>query len=159
MESIGTLAGGIAHDFNNLLMGIQGHASLALLLIDPQTPGYDHLKTIETLVVNGADLTKQLLGFARGGKYEVKTVDLNSLIYRTSEIIGRTKKEITIHHNLADDLGWQTLIRVKSSRYCLIFTLMPGRQCRAAETSIWPRPMSFWKKTGPKIIMVKMAIM
>jgi len=40
MESIGTLAGGIAHDFNNLLMGIQGHASLALLLIDPQAPGF-----------------------------------------------------------------------------------------------------------------------
>jgi len=54
--------------------------------------------------VNGADLTKQLLGFARGGKYEVKTVNLNSLIFRTSEIIGRTKKDITIHHNLADDL-------------------------------------------------------
>lgn len=104
MESIGTLAGGIAHDFNNLLMGIQGHASLALLLMDPQTPGYEHLKTIESLVVSGADLTKQLLGFARGGKYEVKTVDLNSLIYRTSETIGRTKKEIKIHRNLAGDL-------------------------------------------------------
>ncbi len=104
MESIGTLAGGIAHDFNNLLMGIQGHASLALLLIDPQTPIHEHLKTIETLVMSGADLTKQLLGFARGGKYEVKTVDINSLIYRASETIGRTKKEITIHHALADDL-------------------------------------------------------
>jgi len=107
MESIGTLAGGIAHDFNNLLMGIQGHASLALLHMAPNNPNHDHIKTIETLVMSGADLTKQLLGFARGGKYEVKTVDLNSLIYKTSETIGRTKKEIIIHRNLENDL-WLT---------------------------------------------------
>ncbi len=104
MESIGTLAGGIAHDFNNLLMGIQGHASLALLLMHHQSPAYENLKTIENLVMSGADLTKQLLAFARGGKYEVKSVDLNSLICRTSETIGRTKKEIIIHRNLAEDL-------------------------------------------------------
>jgi two-component system, cell cycle sensor histidine kinase and response regulator CckA len=107
MESIGTLAGGMAHDFNNLLMGIQGHASLALLQTDPQSPGFEHLKTIESLVVSGADLTKQLLGFARGGKYEMKAADLNALIYKASETIGRTKKEITIHRRLADDL-WLT---------------------------------------------------
>jgi two-component system cell cycle sensor histidine kinase/response regulator CckA len=104
MESIGTLAGGIAHDFNNLLMGIQGHASLALLHLDPQNANYEHLKTIEALVMSGADLTKQLLGFARGGKYEVKTVDLNLLIQKTSETIGRTKKEIKILLNFQDDL-------------------------------------------------------
>jgi len=104
MESIGTLAGGIAHDFNNLLMGIQGHASLALLHMDPQNAYFEHLKTIETLVMSGADLTKQLLGFARGGKYEVKTVDLNLLIQKTSETIGRTKKEIKIHRNFQNDL-------------------------------------------------------
>jgi len=104
MESIGTLAGGIAHDFNNLLMGIQGHASLALLHLDPQNANFEHLKTIETLVMSGADLTKQLLGFARGGKYEVKTVDLNLLIQKTSETIGRTKKEIKIHRNFQNDL-------------------------------------------------------
>lgn len=104
MESIGTLAGGIAHDFNNLLMGIQGHASLALLHMDTENPNHEHIKTIESLVMSGADLTKQLLGFARGGKYEVKAADLNTLIYKTSETIGRTKKEIKIQRNLANDL-------------------------------------------------------
>jgi PAS domain S-box-containing protein len=104
MESIGTLAGGIAHDFNNLLMGIQGHASLALLHLDSGNPNYEHVKTIETLVMSGADLTRQLLGFARGGKYEVKSVNINNLIYKTSETIGRTKKEIKIHRNLENNL-------------------------------------------------------
>ena len=80
------------HDFNHLLMGIQGHASLALLNIDSHDINYEHLKTIESLVMSGADLTKQLLGFARGGKYEVNVVDLNQLIQNTSETIGRTKK-------------------------------------------------------------------
>ncbi len=107
MESIGTLAGGIAHDFNNLLMGIQGHASLALLKLDKSAPHYEHIKTIETLVMSGANLTRQLLGFARGGKYEVKRVDLNALIEKTSETIGRTKKEIRIHRYFKDKL-WPT---------------------------------------------------
>ncbi len=107
MESIGTLAGGIAHDFNNLLMGIQGHASLSLIKLDKNDPNYEHIKTIQNLVQNGANLTKQLLGFARGGKYEVKRVDLNALIEKTSQNIGRTKKEIRIHRSLAVDL-WPT---------------------------------------------------
>ncbi len=131
MESIGTLAGGIAHDFNNLLMGIQGHASLALLHMEPQNANFEHLKTIETLVMSGADLTKQLLGFARGGKYEVKTVDLNLLIQKTSETIGRTKKEIKIHRNFQNDL-WPVEIdhgqieQVLLNLYVNAWQAMPG---------------------------------
>ncbi len=104
MESIGTLAGGIAHDFNNLLMGMQGNVSLMLLNTDPGHPNYKKLKTIEQHVQSGAELTSQLLGFARGGKYEVKPTDLNSLIRKTSEILGRTKKEVTIHEKYQKDI-------------------------------------------------------
>jgi len=105
MEAIGTLAGGIAHDFNNLLMGILGYTSLMLMKSEKTHPFYDKLKTIEGLVESGSDLTKQLLGFARGGKYEVKPVDVNTLIVKTSEIFGKTKKEITIHKKLQEDLS------------------------------------------------------
>lgn len=104
MEAIGTLAGGIAHDFNNLLMGILGYTSLMLLESDQQSTNHERLKSIEHLVESGADLTKQLLGFARGGKYEVKPTDINELTRRTSEIFGRTKKEITIHRNYQRNL-------------------------------------------------------
>ncbi|MCD6296819.1 MAG: PAS domain S-box protein, partial [Deltaproteobacteria bacterium] len=97
MESVGTLAGGIAHDFNNLLMGIMGNASLILLDTKPEHSHYDKLKNIEKYVQNGADLTKQLLGFARGGKYEVKTTDLNDIIEKSSQMFGRAKKEIEIN--------------------------------------------------------------
>jgi signal transduction histidine kinase len=104
MESIGTLAGGVAHDFNNLLMGIQGYTSLMLLDLDAIHPHYARLKSIEEQVRSGADLTKQLLGFARGGKYQVTTIDLNDVIEKSSVMFGRTKKEISIHCNLDSNL-------------------------------------------------------
>jgi PAS domain S-box-containing protein len=97
LESVGTLAGGVAHDFNNLLMAIQGNASLALTKVNPSDSVFDRLKNITTYVQDASSLTKQLLGFARGGKYEVRATQLNDLIHKTSQMFGRTKKEITIH--------------------------------------------------------------
>ncbi len=99
MEAIGTLAGGIAHDFNNLLMGIQGRASLMSLNIDSDHPHLQHLKGLEEMVESGAGLTRQLLGFARGGKYEVKSIDLNELVEKSSQMFARTKKETSIRTN------------------------------------------------------------
>ncbi|MCX5826447.1 MAG: cache domain-containing protein [Deltaproteobacteria bacterium] len=104
LESIGTLAGGIAHDFNNILMGIQGYASLMLMGIDKSHPHYEKLRAIEKQVQSGAELTRQLLGIARGGRYEVKSTDLNELIGNTASMFGRTKKEISIHEKYADPL-------------------------------------------------------
>ncbi|MCX5806416.1 MAG: response regulator [Proteobacteria bacterium] len=104
MEAVGTLAGGIAHDFNNLLMGIQGYTSLMLYSMEQNHIHYDKLKSIEDLVRSGADLTRQLLGFARSGKYEVKPVDLNEIIHKTCMMFRRTKKEITVHNKQARDI-------------------------------------------------------
>ncbi len=104
MEAIGQLAGGIAHDFNNLLMGVQGNVGLMLLKEDLPHTGYERLKNIERLVESGAKLTSQLLGYARKGKYEVKQIDLNQLVKEVSDTFGRTRKEITIHRELANDL-------------------------------------------------------
>ncbi|HED00515.1 MAG TPA: response regulator [Proteobacteria bacterium] len=104
MEAIGTLAGGIAHNFNNLLMSIQGNISLMLLAMDPTHPYHERLRRIEEQVQSGARLTKQLLGYARKGKYEVKPIDLNQLVEETVETLSMAKKEITIHRELAKDL-------------------------------------------------------
>jgi PAS domain S-box-containing protein len=100
MESIGTLAGGIAHDFNNLLMGIQGRASLISMDLKPSHPHVEHIKAIEDSIRGGTNLTKQLLGFARGGKYEVRPIDINELLLESATMFGRTKKEIHIHTKL-----------------------------------------------------------
>jgi two-component system cell cycle sensor histidine kinase/response regulator CckA len=104
MESVGTLAGGIAHDFNNLLMGILGNISMMLMGRDELDKDYERLKNIEQYVQRGSELTKRLLGFARGGKYEVKPTDLKKFITNSSEMFGRTKKEIQIHRKFAEDL-------------------------------------------------------
>jgi PAS domain S-box-containing protein len=104
MEAIGTLAGGIAHDFNNLLMGIQGNVSLLSLHLPGEGPLTDSLKTIERCIESGGSLTRQLLGFARGGKYVVTAVDLNDMLQKTAELFGRTKKEVKIHGSFARNL-------------------------------------------------------
>jgi two-component system cell cycle sensor histidine kinase/response regulator CckA len=103
MEAVGTLAGGVAHDFNNLLMGIQGRVSLMLRDVDSDHPYNVHLRRIENGVKKGADLTKQLLGFARGGKYEVRPTDLSDLVERSSAMFGRAKKEIRVHRKYDKD--------------------------------------------------------
>jgi two-component system, cell cycle sensor histidine kinase and response regulator CckA len=104
MESIGTLAGGIAHDFNNLLTGILGNVSLVLMKMDDRDPLLERLKNIEEYVQRGSDLTKQLLGFARGGKYEVKPTDLGDFIRKSADMFGRTKKEIRIECKIQQGL-------------------------------------------------------
>lgn len=104
LESLGTLAGGIAHDFNNLLMGIQGRASLMEMNASASDPDMEHLKGIQSYVKSASELTKQLLGFARGGKYEVRPTNINDLIRKSARLFGRTKKEITIHSRFGDDI-------------------------------------------------------
>lgn len=104
MEAIGTLAGGIAHDFNNLLMGIQGNISLSLLDIEPNSSLVKNLKKIEQYVQNGVDLTKQLLGFARGGKYEISLLYLNELIKEQNLMFSRTNKDILFKNEAKPNL-------------------------------------------------------
>jgi CheY-like chemotaxis protein len=104
MEAIGTLAGGIAHDFNNLLTTIQGNASLMLYDIEPSHPHFEPLRKIEKQVRKGAGLTSQLLGYARKGKYQVKTVNLNQIVADNCDTFARARKEITIRLDLASDV-------------------------------------------------------
>jgi len=104
MESLGVLAGGIAHDFNNLLMGIQGNASLMLLDVDRGHRFFEKLKNIEEYVQRGAQLTRQLLGMARGGKYEMKPRHINHIVRRSAEMFGRTKREVAIHERYEEGL-------------------------------------------------------
>jgi PAS domain S-box-containing protein len=100
LEAIGTLAGGIAHAFNNLLMGIQGHTSLMLLEIDAKDPHYPALLKIEKAVQEGAELTSQLMGYARKGRYQSRPIAITDIIENTSQTFQKMKREITIHLEL-----------------------------------------------------------
>jgi two-component system cell cycle sensor histidine kinase/response regulator CckA len=131
MEAIGTLAGGIAHDFNNLLMGIQGNISLSLLDLDTESPLAKNLKKIEQYVQNGVDLTKQLLGFARGGKYEISLLDLNDLVKEQNLMFSRTNKDIVFENEANQDL-WSVeadrgqIEQVLMNLYLNAIQAMPG---------------------------------
>jgi len=131
LEALGTLAGGIAHDFNNLLMGIQGRTSLMMMNADFSQVHYEDLKGIEDIVKSGVDLTKQLLGFGRKGKYEAKPTDLSKLVHTSSQMFGRTKKEIKIHAKYQKD-SWAAEVdrgqieQVLLNLYVNAWQAMPG---------------------------------
>jgi two-component system cell cycle sensor histidine kinase/response regulator CckA len=80
MESVGRLAGGVAHDFNNMLGVILGHAELALNDLDPAQALYDDLMEIRTAAGRSADLTRQLLAFARKQTVAPRVLDLNETV-------------------------------------------------------------------------------
>ena len=140
MESIGTLAGGIAHDFNNLMMGIQGLVSLMSYDMSPEDPHYKNLGSIEEFVGSATNLTKQLVGFARGGKYEVKVTDLNELIRSTAQMFGRSRKEIEVRLELYPDLWTAAVDRGQIEQVLFNFYLnscqaMPGGGSLAIKTA------------------------
>jgi signal transduction histidine kinase/DNA-binding response OmpR family regulator len=105
MDAIGNLAGGIAHNFNNLLMGIQGNVSILIQDKKMGDPGYDELAGIERCIDSGAKLTRQLLSFAKGGRYSLGLEDLNDIVEKSSSMFARTRKEIHVVQRLEEDLA------------------------------------------------------
>ncbi|GFO70341.1 hypothetical protein GMLC_39200 [Geomonas limicola] len=89
MESVGRLAGGVAHDFNNMLSVILGQANLALMDLSPGDPHYTALDEIRKAAERSADLTRQLLAFARRQPVAPKVLDLNRTIEGMLTILER----------------------------------------------------------------------
>jgi CheY-like chemotaxis protein len=85
-------------------MAIQGNVSLILFDMEAVHPHHRILVNIENLIRSGAELTSKLLGYARRGKYESRPMAMNDLVRETSETFGRMRKDITISHDLAEDL-------------------------------------------------------
>ena len=105
MESIGLLAGGLAHDFNNILGGILGYASWLKTNIKSDDPFFRPVDTIQKSASRAAELTAQLLAFARGGKYDIRPSNLNSVIVESLKILaGTLDKSITIETRLDESL-------------------------------------------------------
>ena len=92
-------------------------------------PEYESLHNIEQYVRNSVDLTRQLLGFARGGKYEPRPLDLNTIIRNQNRVFGRTRKEIQIHTDLADNAWTVEIDRA------MVHATTPSRSCHCAMDS------------------------
>ncbi|RLB91298.1 MAG: hybrid sensor histidine kinase/response regulator [Deltaproteobacteria bacterium] len=104
MEAIGVLAGGISHDFNNILMGIQGHLSLMQIDMTAVEKMASHTRQIKKLVDTAAELTGRLLGFARGGKYQIAILDANQVVKMALGIFTPSLKNIIVHESFEEKL-------------------------------------------------------
>ncbi len=100
LEAIGQLTGGIAHDFNNLLSVIIGNLELAQRnLTDPEA--LHRLSRVEQAAIRGAELTSQLLAFARRQPLKSKVFDMNEVVAGTMDLLQRTLGDsITVQSRL-----------------------------------------------------------
>ncbi len=80
MESVGRLAGGVAHDFNNMLQAILGNADMAMALLPVNSPARENIEEICTAAEHSADLTRQLLTFARKQTITPIVLDINETV-------------------------------------------------------------------------------
>ncbi|MCF8079935.1 MAG: transporter substrate-binding domain-containing protein [Desulfobacterales bacterium] len=100
MESVGRLAGGVAHDYNNMLSVIIGYAELAVEKIGPEDALYADLQEILNAALRSADITRQLLAFARRQTIHPKLLDLNETVEEMLKMLRRLIGEDI-------DLSWQ----------------------------------------------------
>ena len=89
IESVGRLAGGVAHDFNNMLGVIIGHAELAMDHLEPGHPACEDLEEISKAAERSADLTRQLLAFARKQTVSPKVLDINGIVTNMLKMLRR----------------------------------------------------------------------
>ncbi len=105
LEGLGTLAGGIAHEFNNILTSIIGYASVLKRGVDRSSSEHEHIVRIERAATQGAELTRQLLAFARQGKYRVQPIDIGALVGELSGLLGHSfPKNIDVRCSVEEGL-------------------------------------------------------
>ncbi len=107
MESVGRLAGGVAHDYNNMLNVILGYTEMALEEIDPDQPLHEKMKEVYNAAQRSAEITRQLLAFARKQTIAPVVLDLNDTINRMLKMLQRLLGEnISLSWNPKPEL-WQ----------------------------------------------------
>ncbi|MGC8494203.1 MAG: two-component system sensor histidine kinase NtrB, partial [Syntrophobacteraceae bacterium] len=89
LEAVGRLAGGVAHDFNNMLGVILGHAEMVLDEMGADTPLRHNLLEMKRAAERSADLTRQLLAFARKQTISPKVLDLNETVSAILKMLRR----------------------------------------------------------------------
>ena len=105
MDAVGRLAGGIAHDFNNMLQAILGTTELMLADTAPDDPRTADLNEIKTAAQHSADLTRQLLAFARRQTVNPRVMNINETVAEMLKMLQRMiGEDIELLWNPAADL-------------------------------------------------------
>jgi PAS domain S-box-containing protein len=119
LDAIGRLAAGIAHDFNNLLAISLASVELAERKLGPDSPALPHLADVKRTVRHGAQLTQQMLAFARQGELAPARVDLREMIAKTADLLRNVLgTNISVVTELAQDLP---PVRIDPSKLELAF--------------------------------------
>jgi PAS domain S-box-containing protein len=105
MEALGQLTGGLAHDFNNLLTAILGACELGLRNIKDQDKVRKMLEGVRGSAQRGANLTKQLLAFARAQPLEIKQIDLKQFFSDVTTLVRPSlRSDIEVVTEISDQL-------------------------------------------------------
>jgi PAS domain S-box-containing protein len=105
MEALGQLTGGLAHDFNNLLTAILGACELGLRNIDQPEKVRKMLEGVRGSAQRGANLTKQLLAFARAQPLEIKQIDLKQFFSDVTTLVRPSlRSNIEVVTEISDQL-------------------------------------------------------
>ena len=105
MEAIGTLAGGIAHQFNNALSVIMGNIDLLSEAFCADRDVNQIAAQMEGSVSRMANLTRQLLAYAKGGKYQAQVMPLSRLVRETIPLLEHNiKSSVYVETNLPNDI-------------------------------------------------------
>jgi PAS domain S-box-containing protein len=109
LEAIGQLTGGLAHDFNNLLAVVIGNLDILCEQLQPDSAARKMAQQALEAGLRGADLTRQLLAFARRQPLEARIVNINELVTGITRLLQRTLGEqVEIEMTLAQDL-WSAM--------------------------------------------------
>jgi PAS domain S-box-containing protein len=115
LDSLGRLAGGVAHDFNNLLTGMLGHVSFARGSVEDPGALRQELDDIEATARRAAELTRQLLTFARREHIVPKVFDVNTQLQSVTRMLGRLVGDsVRVEARLPDDA---MLVRVDPGQF------------------------------------------
>jgi PAS domain S-box-containing protein len=126
MEAVGQLTGGIAHDFNNLLTIITGNLELVQDKLEREELRVFVKKAMDAAEL-GAQLTSQLLSFARKRTQELQTIQLNDLLLSVTDMLHRTLGEqVSLSKSLSPDL-WDTLADPNQFQTAIVNLTVNGR--------------------------------
>ncbi len=106
MEAFGKLAGGIAHDFNNILTAIIGYSELTMKKIDAGDAIFKNISFIKESGERAKKLTNQLLTFSRKQAFEMKPININTVIQNFQKMIDRIIGEDVALDIYLDDALW-----------------------------------------------------
>jgi PAS domain S-box-containing protein len=134
MQSVGTLAGGVAHEFNNLLAGIQGYAALGLREHDLATTVREFLEAIVQLSDRAANLTRQLLAFARKPALSRQPAAIARLLTSTADLVRRSLNidlVLEIEEPAQDGPPWMALADTNQLQQVLVNLCVNARDAMA----------------------------